>query len=132
MRIYVALTTNAHPQIEVVSKFVKKIRPQQKLRSIKDELLRFYARMQKAKNPRCHLEFAHALKLCAHLKNTIIFPTTYACLTSQNTLEPRCKNQKLYLTAPSAVHLTICFQPDSQHRRLSVWAYIAVISASTV
>ena len=94
--IYVALTTNAHPQIEVASKFVKKIRPQQKLRSIKDELLRFYARMQKDKNPRCHLEFAHALKLCAHLKNTIIFPTTYACLTSQNTLELTYKTPTLF------------------------------------
>ena len=29
---------------------------------------------------------------------------------------------KTHLTAPSAVHLTTCFLPDSQHRRLSVKA----------
>ena len=36
--------------------------------------------------------------------------------TSQNTL------WESHLTAPSAVHLTTCFLPDSQHRRLSVKA----------
>ena len=29
---------------------------------------------------------------------------------------------KIHLTAPSAVHLTTCFLPDSQHHRLSVKA----------
>ena len=37
-----------------------------------------------------------------------------------------------HLTAPSAVHLMCCLQPDSQHRRLSVWALHTVISASSV
>ena len=37
-----------------------------------------------------------------------------------------------HLTAPSAVHLTNCFLPDSQHRGLSGKACFAVISASTV
>ena len=41
---------------------------------------------------------------------------TYAP-TSQNTLEP-----PPHLTAPSAVHLTTCFSPDSQRRGLSVQA----------
>ena len=40
---------------------------------------------------------------------------TYAH-TLQNTLE------NIHLTAPSAVHLTTCFLPDSQHLRLSVKA----------
>lgn len=46
-----------------------------------------------------------------HIPGKLRLPTA-----SQNTL---CK---AHLTAPSAVHLTTCFLPDSQHRRLSVKA----------
>lgn len=37
-----------------------------------------------------------------------------------------------HLTAPSAVHLTTCFRPDSQHVQALCTVIIAVISASTV
>ena len=37
-----------------------------------------------------------------------------------------------HLTAPSAVHLTTCFRPDSQHAQALCTGIIAVISASTV
>ena len=37
-----------------------------------------------------------------------------------------------HLTAPSAVHLTTCFRPDSQHVQALCTGIIAVISASTV
>ena len=37
-----------------------------------------------------------------------------------------------HLTAPSAVHLTTCFRPDSQHTQALCTGIIAVISASTV
>ena len=50
---------------------------------------------------------------------------TYAH-TLQNTLE------NIHLTAPSAVHLTTCFRPDSQHAQALCTGIIAVISASTV
>ena len=53
--------------------------------------------------------------LCA-CKDTCISPATDVCHTSQNTL------YIIHLTAPSAVHLTTCFSPDSQHHRLSVKA----------
>lgn len=42
--------------------------------------------------------------------------------TSQNTLNIACRF--VHLTAPSAVHLTTCFSPDSQHHRLSVKALL--------
>jgi len=49
------------------------------------------------------------------LRDTIISPATYVCPTSQNT-------RLMPLTAPSAIHLMICFLPDSQQRGLSVRA----------
>ncbi len=65
-------------------------------------------------DPRCHLAFmgeTHALSGIPAYPRQL----TYA-YTLQNTL------WKSHFTAPSAVHLTICFLPDSQHRRLSVKA----------
>ena len=43
-------------------------------------------------------------------------------LTYANTLQNTLWVWNSHLTAPSAVHLTTCFLPDSQHRRLSVKA----------
>ncbi len=41
-------------------------------------------------------------------------------------MSTRCRIlcEKSHLTAPSVVHLTICFLPDSQHHRLSVKALL--------
>ncbi len=81
--------------------------------------------------PRCHLDS------CTHALSKILpylWQLTYA-LTSQNTLcQPSHTTEKIcyqahhppygstHLTAPSAVHLPICFSPGSQLPRLSVEA----------
>ena len=60
------------------------------------------------------------------LRDTNISPATDACLcVTEYSGSP-------LLTVPSAVHLTNCFMPGFQHPRLSVMAFFAVISASTV
>lgn len=64
--------------------------------------------------PRCHLDSRSARALD---RDTDISPAYHACLSRRRIL---CGVP--HLTAPSAVHLTTCFLPDSQHRRLSVKA----------
>jgi len=64
--------------------------------------------------PRCHLVSRSARALD---RDTDISPAFHACLSRRRIL---CGIP--HLTAPSAVHLTTCFLPDSQHRRLSVKA----------
>ena len=62
---------------------------------------------------RCHLDS----RLSRALSGILTYPRQ---LTHAHALQ---NTQVSPLTAPSAVHLTNCFTPDSQQRRLSVLAY---------
>ena len=80
----------------------------------KTSLTEIYSLSRTNRNyPRCHLDSRQWRRALSRVP-TYPRQLTYAH-TSQNTW-PKS------LTAPSAVHLTTCFLPDSQHRRLSVKA----------
>ncbi len=85
--------------------------PDRKILPVKDEQLLITVRHY----PRCHLDSRHDPCSCR-------IPTyprhLYACLQRRRIL---CEDDS-HLTAPSAVHLTTCFSPDSQLHRLSVKA----------
>ena len=69
--------------------------------------------------PRCHLDSRG--KPCS-LKDTVISLADNACHLRCRILGDECMKTTSLLTAPSAVHLTTCFSPESQHLRLSVKA----------
>ena len=82
-----------------------------KIHFVKDEYCTLFSCTT---NPRCHLVFT-GTNPCT-LQDTCISQATDVCLhVAEYSVKP-------HLTAPSAVHLTTCFLPDFQHRRLSVKA----------
>ena len=66
--------------------------------------------------PRCHLDSQE--RPCALSR----VPTHSRQLTYANTSQNTQHGKTTLLTAPSTVHLTTCFLPDSQHHRFSVKA----------
>ena len=77
--------------------------------------------------PRYHLDSRHSLASASlgYEKYPLLLTQAHSSQNTPRLVCPVC-------SAPSAVHLTICFRPDSQRLGLSVRSFTAFISASTV